>query len=148
MKKKLIKIPVTHLVKHFILREYHEPVMIHLHDHLGRIVLSCVSIQKYKYNVLPKTKYEAEISICVPRAIERIYKSYKVRHFNAFYQKHIYELFYTFVKAQTSLGITDSEAIRNFFKHYDICEDHWSLDSASRIWRREKSLKKSCLDLS
>lgn len=148
MKKKLIKIPVTNLVKHFILLEYSEPVEIHLHEHLGRIVLSCVSIQSYKYNVLPKTKYETEISVCVPRVIERVYKSYKVRHFNSIYQKHIYELFYTFVKAQTSLGITDSEAIRNFFKVYDIPEDYWSLDSAARIWRREKSLKKSCLNLS
>jgi hypothetical protein len=139
--RKNIKIPTTALVKHFILREHSEPIRIKLQEHLGRIVLACVSIQTYKYKVLP-LKFDEEIIVSIPRHIERLYKSYKVRHFSLFYQKYIYELFYVFVKAQIRLKQTDSQAIRNFFDYYEIPEDIWSLDSASRIWRRQKRLKK------
>ena len=127
-----------------MLKYSQEPVVIHLHEHIGRIVLSCVSVQKYKYNKIPSQKFDTDISLIVPRHIERLYKGYKVKHFNRYYQKHIYEIFFAFVKAQISVGIVDMQAIRNFYAFYEVNEDYWSLDSAARIWRREKKHTRFC----
>lgn len=140
----IVHVPVTKAVKKYILKEYsnfiiiendRQLIQLHRKYFLGNFLASLMTDNLTSYKV--SSKPDVYVSFKLSRGFEKSYVPEGELSKLSYHLEHLFKNeFCKFLGFYHSFGLTLSEAMDNFYDHYNLTEDDYSRDAMRRYYNR------------